>query len=197
MSFTTVQKVNMQEIIYQLQQCSSLIKIRTEKKILIGNTYYSMNLKGTLPDMYVREGVWKQLVLASKSLPENLAFYLFDTYRSLETQKDLFLFMKNIIHNQHPELDEEDLMAKTRTFVGDPFNLEIRHKLSHPSGGAVDLGLYHLEQNKEHTINVLPKNRLMCFFIKSPLSSLSSLPTNRASNVPKGRTSNMPIILSA
>ena len=156
-----------------------------------------MNLKGTLPDMYVREGVWKQLVLASKSLPENLAFYLFDTYRSLETQKDLFLFMKNIIHNQHPELDEEDLMAKTRTFVGDPFNLEIRHKLSHPSGGAVDLGLYHLEQNKEHTINVLPKNRLMCFFIKSPLSSLSSLPTNRASNVPKGRTSNMPIILSA
>ena len=135
----------MSEIIYRLQQFPNLIRIVPEKKILIGNSYYHMGLKGTLPDMYIREGVWQQLLNAKDLLPNHLAFYLFDTYRSLETQKDLFLYMKNIIRTQDPSLDEVALMAKTRTFVADPFNLEIRHKLSHPTGAAVDLTLYDLE----------------------------------------------------
>jgi D-alanyl-D-alanine dipeptidase len=138
----------MASIIYQLQSFSSLIKIEPQKKILIGNAYYQMNLKGTLPDMYIREGVWQQLLKASESLPAHMAFYLFDTYRSLETQKDLFLYMKNIIKNQSPHLDEETLLKSTRTFVADPFNLDIRHKLSHPTGGAVDLGLFDLKENQ-------------------------------------------------
>src|SRR5690606_15684289 len=33
-------------------------------------------------------------------------------------------------------------------FVADPFNLAIRQKLSHPTGAAVDLGLYNLESKK-------------------------------------------------
>jgi len=138
----------MKSIIYQLQNFSSLIKIEPQKKILIGNAYYQMNLKGTLPDMYIREGVWKQLLKASQNLPEDIAFYLFDTYRSLETQKDLFIYMKNIIKNQSPHLDEETLLKTTRTFVADPFNLDIRHKLSHPTGGAIDLGLFDLKKNQ-------------------------------------------------
>jgi len=138
----------MSELIYQLQQFPKLISAIPDNKIILGNSYYQMGLKGTLPEMYIREGVWKQLSLAKELLPNHLAFYLFDTYRSLETQKDLFLYMKTMIQNQHPSLSEDALMSKTRTFVADPFNLEIRHKLSHPTGAAVDLSLYDLEKQQ-------------------------------------------------
>lgn len=138
----------MQSIIYQLQKYPKLIKVPSEEKIILGNAYYQMKLKGTEKDMYIREGVWMQLVKAAELLPAHLAFYLFDTYRSLETQKDLFLYMKSHIKTHDPSIDEVTLMAKTRTFVADPFNLEIRHKLSHPTGAAVDLGLYDLIEQK-------------------------------------------------
>jgi len=124
----------MQSIIYQLQNYPNLIKVVSGEKIFLGNAYYQMQLKGTEKDMYIREGVWMQLLKAAELLPTHLGFYLFDTYRSIETQK--------------PSLDEETLMTQTRTFVADPFNLEIRHKLSHPTGAAVDLGLFDLNEKK-------------------------------------------------
>lgn len=131
-----------------LQKQDKMLAIHASDNIILDNAYFKMKLKGTSPNMYLREGVWLQLLKAAKTLPKPFAFIIFDTYRSLETQRDLFQYMYQYIKSQHAHLTENELMTQTRTFVADPYNLEIRHKLSHPTGAAVDLGLYHLEQNE-------------------------------------------------
>lgn len=135
-------------ILSHLKKFDKMIPLAPTDKIILGNTYYQMNLKGTSPTMFLREAVWMQLCRASEQLPHPYAFYLFDTYRSLETQKDLFQFIYTYLKSHHNLLNETTLMEKTRTFVADPFNLAIRHKLSHPTGSAIDLGLFDLDQKK-------------------------------------------------
>jgi D-alanyl-D-alanine dipeptidase len=132
----------------KLKSKDQIVAINSTENIILDNAYYKMKLKGTSPIMYLRQGVWEQLLESSNSLPSNYGFILFDTYRSLETQMDLFQYIYRYLKTQHEYLSHEELMAKTRPFVADPYNLEIRHKLSHPTGGAVDLGLYDKTQKK-------------------------------------------------
>lgn len=135
-------------IISQLKEFDKIVEIHPCEKIILDNAYYKMQLDGTSSKMYLREGVWKQLQRVADNLPRQYALYIFDTYRSLITQKALFQYMYDYIKKHEPELNEEKLLNKTREFVADPFNLEIRHKLSHPTGGAVDLGLFDLNKNE-------------------------------------------------
>ncbi len=132
----------------KLQKQDEIVVIHATDNIILENAYYKMNLKGTSPNMYLRQAVWEQLLLASESLPKPYAFLIFDTYRSLETQMDLFQYIYRYLKSLNPELTDLELMAKTRPFVADPYNLEIRHKLSHPTGAAVDLGLYNKDLNQ-------------------------------------------------
>jgi D-alanyl-D-alanine dipeptidase len=141
-------KFNSMNLEVFLKNHSNLVELIPNRNIILANTYYHMNLKGTHPRMFLREGVWKKLQEVAILLPENLGLYLFDGYRSLETQRDLFLYMKKQISTQSPALSEEDIMNKTREFVADPFNESIRHRLSHPTGGAIDLGLFDLHSKE-------------------------------------------------
>ena len=129
-----------------LRTHDKIIPISPTENIFLDNTYFKMRLKGTSTIMYLREGVWMQLQKASRSLPSPFAFILYDTYRSLETQMDLFQYMYHYIKKHDPSLSEDQLLIKTRTFVADPYNLNIRHKLSHPTGAAIDLGLYNKDK---------------------------------------------------
>ena len=55
--------------------------LKASDKIILANTYYKEGIPGTHPLMYLREEAYKALKEASRRLPENYAFYVFDAYQ--------------------------------------------------------------------------------------------------------------------
>lgn len=146
---TPVHEIDTFNTIQFLQKHDSFVEITETSKIKLAHSYFKMGLKGTNSKMYLREGVWKLLQEVSSLLPSDMGLYLFDGYRTVETQKDLFLYMKSFIEKNKPHFKESTVLEKTREFVADPFNPLTYHKMSHPTGGAIDLGLYDLIEKQE------------------------------------------------
>lgn len=116
-------------------------KLTSNSKIILGNTYFKQNIPGTHRDMFLREETYKAVLEASQKLPKFYSFYVFDAYRSLETQIFMFESFKEEIKKRKPQLSATNLLEETLKFVPHPELSTKLQSMPHNSGGAIDLSL--------------------------------------------------------
>ncbi len=109
-------------------------------KFVFASQYAERGLKNASVLMYARVGTTEALLRAANSLPEGHKFILYDTYRSPETQQDLFEKEKITKGEANPKLTKEQVDKEIRLYVAEP-SRDHRWPAPHSTGGAVDLSI--------------------------------------------------------
>ena len=130
------------EIIEELKQNDSFVKLEENEIFTIENNYYLNKFPGTIKDIYIRKSVKDRLEKAISSLGSGYKFKIFDGFRTIETQKYIFKLFKDEITAQNPSLSESEIIKKTIHLVPHPDLKPKKYEvLPHNSGGAIDLSL--------------------------------------------------------
>lgn len=110
------------------------------ERILSRPQYFIQGLKGSVPESFLRMGVYERLVKAADQLPKGWKFVLLDCWRSPELQGELFRTISGEISREHPDLSIEEVERRARIFVAYP-SVEPDRVSGHCTGGSVDLTL--------------------------------------------------------
>ncbi|SMG13887.1 M15 family metallopeptidase [Dethiosulfovibrio salsuginis] len=110
------------------------------ERILSRPQYFIQGLKGSVPESFLRLGVYERLVKAADRLPKGWKFVLLDCWRSPELQGELFRTISGEISREHPDLSPEEVERRARIFVAYP-SVEPDRVSGHCTGGSVDLTL--------------------------------------------------------
>ncbi|MCS2608200.1 M15 family metallopeptidase [Halomonas dongshanensis] len=102
--------------------------------------YARLGIPGAVGECFVREGVFRALVAAARQLPAGLGLIVIDGWRPWRVQQYLFETLQAAIKHRHPDLDEAQLLERTREFVSIP-SREPTAPSPHLTGGAVDVTL--------------------------------------------------------
>jgi D-alanyl-D-alanine dipeptidase len=121
-----------------IRECGEpLIEVHEEPGIFISPQYHAMGLSSANNQIFVREDVLKSLRIAARALPDGINLLLWDGFRNLETQTELFEKAKlSFLEERRDESVELYLAA--------PPDSEMALHDSpppHTTGGAVDLTL--------------------------------------------------------
>lgn len=116
------------------------------ERIICHPEYFIQQISHAMPVLYIREGVYKKLIDASKNLPKGYKFVIYDAYRPFEVQKSLFDSYKNKLAKQNPTMNEEQLVALTLNFVSLP-SKDPAKPPAHNTGGSIDLSIADIEGN--------------------------------------------------
>ncbi|WP_186643599.1 M15 family metallopeptidase [Fluviispira vulneris] len=136
-----VYKTPSQEDINWLKANAKPMPIDQNFRIKSLHSYKELKLKGVLNKMYTRSALVLKLNQILECLPHNFSFIIFDAFRTIETQFDLFRYIYEQQKDLHPALSHEEIFVRTKEFVVHPDETS-RYKIPpHNSGGAVDLTL--------------------------------------------------------
>ncbi|UYO73189.1 M15 family metallopeptidase [Halomonas qinghailakensis] len=102
--------------------------------------YARLGIPGAIPECFVREGVYRALLAAARSLPPGVHLLVLDGWRPWRVQQYLFDTLHEAIHHNHPNASEDELLARTREFVSLP-SRDPAAPSPHLTGGAVDVTL--------------------------------------------------------
>lgn len=102
--------------------------------------YARLGIPGAVLECYVREGVYRRLLAAARSLPAGLGLVVLDGWRPWRVQQYLFDTLYEALQSRHADLDETALLARTREFVAMPSRDPVAPS-PHLTGGAVDVTL--------------------------------------------------------
>lgn len=127
------------ESINALREQSTPCQIKRSNGIVPFNIYHKENRAGTRDKMFTRHAVLTRLEQVATQLAPDFSLLLFDTYRSIKTQTELFNFIRNKVKQQHPSWQEDQVEHETRKFVSHPTDSNHFKIPLHNSGGAVDL----------------------------------------------------------
>ncbi len=116
------------------------------EKIICHPEYFIQEIDKAMPVLYIREGVYKKLINATKKLPKGYKFVVYDAYRPVEVQKSLFESYKAKLAKENPSLNDEQLIKMTLNFVSLP-STEPSRPSAHNTGGAIDLTIVDNEGN--------------------------------------------------
>lgn len=108
------------------------------EKIIAHSWYYGEGLKGSIPEIWVREGLYERLLTVTESLPDGMRLVIWDGWRSYELQQ--LLFMKMVDRMKAKGHSHEDAHRHAAVFVYPP-SKEADSVSWHLTGGAVDLTL--------------------------------------------------------
>ena len=114
--------------------------------VLTQPVYALRGVPGAVSTMYLREDVAKHLKAALEYLPRNLTFKIFDAWRPLRVQQELYDEYKAKLRDAHPGWDEAELEKRTGLFVARPGTGA--EAPAHNTGGAVDLSLCHVSNGR-------------------------------------------------
>ncbi len=116
-------------------------------EILVDAAYFNGGITGAVNGCFVRETVAKMLEKAMEQLPEKYIFKVFDGWRPVSVQQQLYDNYYENVRKQHSLWDEEKLEAETVKFVSKP-RYDMQSPAVHSTGGAVDLTLA-LRENEQ------------------------------------------------
>lgn len=108
-----------------------------EDDFILGHMYF---LAGLSPykEMYLRQSVVEKLLKIQKKL-KKYQFKIWDGYRPIEVQKNVYQKYWKELEQEHPEWDEKQLIKAASTYVSVPDNPK---KIPpHATGGTIDLTL--------------------------------------------------------
>ncbi|WP_249977333.1 M15 family metallopeptidase [Vreelandella olivaria] len=102
--------------------------------------YARLGIPGAIGECFVREGVYRALLAAARSLPAGIGIIVLDGWRPWRIQQYLFETLQEAIRSRHPTLTEDELLVRTREFVSIPSRAP-NAPSPHLTGGAVDVTL--------------------------------------------------------
>ena len=108
------------------------------EKIIARSWYYGEGLKGSIPDVWIRESVYERLLKVTESLPDGMRIVIWDGWRSYELQK--LLFEKMVERMKAKGHSHDDAHRHAAVFVYPP-SKEADTVSWHLTGGALDLTL--------------------------------------------------------
>lgn len=111
-----------------------------ERGFVVSSQYYINQIPGAFPDCYVRKTVADMLEKAQALLPVGYRFKIYDGYRPIEIQQQLWDHFRKVVVEKNPGLSEKEIDFQTSFFVSKP-SLDLEHPSLHNTGGAVDLTL--------------------------------------------------------
>ena len=100
----------------------------------------------------MRQTVYNRIVQAQNLLPTGMRICLYECYRSLNLQTQLFMNRYNIIRDHHPKWSEEQLFNETTKLVSPIMNFDGSQNIPpHSTGGAIDI---YLVDEKGHPLDM-------------------------------------------
>lgn len=131
-------------LVERLRQDQKAVVIVEQPGIICYNAYHQQGMVGANNKMFIRSGLYQLLLQMVDFLKPNFGLYLFDTYRSRQTQASLFDSLYHNIKAKRPHFDEATLQQETRKFVAHPDEPSRFLIPPHNSGGAIDLAFFDL-----------------------------------------------------
>ncbi len=90
----------------------------------------------------LRATVYEKLIEAQKALPQNLKFRIYEGYRSLQLQEQLFDNRYQELKNKYPSWNKEKVFTETVVLVSPVTNFDGSKNIpAHSTGGAFDIYL--------------------------------------------------------
>lgn len=134
---------------------SPLVKINPETGIIIDMMYPKLGFKNSINDCLVRKEVLDKLIEAKSKLPNGYTFKIWDAYRPLSLQNELYLFYKDKIIKEFnlENLSKEEQDDVIKNYVSLPNN-DIELPPLHSTGGSIDLTIFDLNNNKDLDLGV-------------------------------------------
>ncbi|STX52836.1 D-alanyl-D-alanine dipeptidase [Legionella busanensis] len=133
----------------------SLIDLKNQKEIAYGS---SPEIPNNHDYTKLRKTVYQKLNQAQKLLPKGLHFCLYEGYRSLALQKNLFDRRFDIVKKKHPNWSREQIFKETTKLVSPVVNLDNTKNIpAHSTGGAIDIYLID-DTGKPVDMGIHPKD---------------------------------------
>lgn len=125
-----------------IEECGeSLVPIEIlPKRILHNPIYFNNGIGGALKDMYIRDSIVGKLYNVIDQFPDEYQLVLYDAWRPIEVQKNLYYSLRKEISEDHPEIPDEELDKITSTYLSFPSENEFKPS-PHTTGGSIDLTL--------------------------------------------------------
>ena len=132
-----------------------LVEIPDNCGIIIEMKYPLLNMDNAINKCLVRKKVLNKLLEAKKYLPKNITFKIWDAYRPLSLQKELYYkYKEKIIKEFNLEnLNKEEQDKIISNYVSLPSDDEEIPPL-HSTGGSIDLTLVYTDTKKELDMGV-------------------------------------------
>jgi D-alanyl-D-alanine dipeptidase len=126
-----------------LRECGeALIALSTLKnaRILAEPAYFRQGIPGAIEEIYLREGVARQLGAVAARLPTGYRLLVWDVWRPLTVQQALFEELSRLLRTQIPSLSEDEIRSRVEVYISIPSDNPLRPS-PHHTGGSVDLTL--------------------------------------------------------
>ncbi|HVV68531.1 MAG TPA: M15 family metallopeptidase [Gammaproteobacteria bacterium] len=123
-----------------IQECGDgMMDLTQQKNLLFGE---SPEIPNNQDYTKLRIAVYEKLLIAQQSLPNDLKFCLYEGYRSLQLQEQLFNQRYQMLKQRHPDLEHPQLFQATTRMVSPTINLDGSTNIPpHATGGAFDIYL--------------------------------------------------------
>jgi D-alanyl-D-alanine dipeptidase len=125
----------------EIRECGErLVPLSTlaPDRIVVEARYHQEGYSGAMEECYARESVARLLLEAAKTLPPGWQVVIFDAWRPVALQRQIFDRYKARLRGEHPELTEHALDEETQRYVAWP-SANPERPSPHLTGGAVDL----------------------------------------------------------
>lgn len=120
----------------------NIVALHNSDEMNAYNAYFQMGFPGTRATTFTRKAVYLQLQKIIELLTPQYGLYIFDAFRSLETQAYLFNEFLQNLRQKKPKLSEQALQTEVRNFVSHPDEPARFAVPPHNSGGAIDIALF-------------------------------------------------------
>jgi zinc D-Ala-D-Ala dipeptidase len=109
-------------------------------RITVSGEYAKLGFKTASKSQYSRSGVIERLKKAVNFLPKNISFKIYDAWRPLPLQLEIFNKFLEELKITHKGASDQELIDLCKKFVSLPSS-DPKHPSPHYSGGAIDLTL--------------------------------------------------------
>ena len=116
-----------------------MIDLRDAENISYGEAPWGLNNHDYTK---IRETIYQKLIQAQALLPDGLKFQLYEGYRSLQTQQNIFDDRYARLKKENPKFTHDQLFIESTKFVSPVINLDgTRNIPPHSTGPAIDVYL--------------------------------------------------------
>jgi D-alanyl-D-alanine dipeptidase len=109
-------------------------------QVSIEPRYFRQNLINTYNECFVRESVISLLQQVALKLPEGFVLVVWDAWRPLKVQQQLFESLKKKIKNEHLEWNDKMIYNEAQRYVSFP-SADYDKPSPHYTGGAIDIAI--------------------------------------------------------
>jgi D-alanyl-D-alanine dipeptidase len=132
-----------------------LFDLKNQKIILWGA---SPEIPNNQDYTFLRISVYQKLLRANKMLPKGIHFCIYEAYRSLELQNQLFQAQYQRVKQEYPNWTHPQLFTETTRLVSPVINLDGTKNITpHSTGGAIDIYLVD-DNNQALDMGIHPKD---------------------------------------